>query len=418
MNVRDRFLLPLCAALAVAACARPQRAQDAYASAVAEAVPKIQKETGLSFKRPPVYKIRSRAEMHTFLEKLFAEAKSARDLDAQQTFLRRLGVIPDTLDLHKLMLDLYTEQVAGLYDPRTKVLYIVQGSDTDLATLDFTVEHELVHALQDQYMNLDSVENLKGDDDRSMAAAAVIEGQATLVPLEAALGGGVDFPAGWDRVREAIRENQSSMPVMARTPEFLQEILIFPYLSGADFVHRFQRERPGRMPYNAELPTSTSQIMHPREYFDSPQQLPITVTLPPPRAGALDYDNVMGEFTTKVMLYDRLKDQNQATAAADGWAGDRYALVKMPGGEGMAWLTVFRTAVDAGEFAQAMRSLAALRYPKAPVRTSGVVTTISANGRTVTIWGGEIAGHSAVLYQDVPGGVESPIFDVARVRLN
>jgi len=128
---------------------------------------------------------------------------------------------------------------------------------------------------------------------------------------------------------------------MARTPEFLQEILIFPYLSGADFVHRFQRERPGRMPYNAELPTSTSQIMHPREYFDSPQQLPITVTLPPPRAGALDYDNVMGEFTTKVMLYDRLKDQNQATAAADGWAGDRYALVKMPGGEGLAWLTVF-----------------------------------------------------------------------------
>jgi len=418
MRLSDRVLPLCCAALALAACTRPQRAQDAYAAAVNEAVPIIQKATGLSFRTPPQYKIRTRAEMHDFLAKLFDEGKSARDLAAEQTVLRRLGVIPDTLDLHKLLLDLYTEQVAGLYDPRSKVLYVVQGSDTDIATLDFTVQHELVHALQDQYMNLDSVENLKGDDDRSLAAAAVIEGQATLVPLQAMLGKGAEFPGGWDRVREAIRENQTSMPVMARTPEFLQEILIFPYLSGAEFVHEFQRERPGQMPYNAELPTSTSQIMHPREYFGTPPEEPITVDLPAPRTGTLDYDNVMGEFSTKVMLFDRLKDQNQASAAAEGWSGDRYALVKTPQGAGIAWLMLFRSAVDAAEFAQAMQSLAQLRYPGVAARRTGATTTLNANGRTVTIWGGEVAGHSAVLYQDAPAGVSGPLFDLAKVRLN
>ena len=418
MIVHRRAVSSFVAALALAACARSQRAQDPYAQAVADAVPKIEKETGLNFRRAPEYKVRSREEMRAFLDKLFNEEKSARDIAAQQTLLRRLGAIPDTLDLRRLMLDLYTEQVAGLYDPRTKVLYLVQGSDTDLATLNFTVEHELVHALQDQYMDLDSVENIKGDDDRSLAAAAVIEGQATLVPLQSMLGQGAEFPGGWERVREAIRENQSSMPVMARTPQFLQEILIFPYLSGAEFMHQFQKERPGHMPYNAELPTSTSQIMHEKEYFQTPPEQPITVRLPAPTGGTVEYDNVMGEFTTKVVLFEVLRDQNQSVAAADGWRGDRYALVKTPQGEGLAWIMLFHSAVDAGEFAQAMRSLAELRYPMASARTSGVTTTVSANGRTVTIWGGEVGGHSAVLYEDLPAGAPTQLFDLSKVRLN
>jgi hypothetical protein len=39
--------------------------------------------------------------------------------------------------------------------------------------------HELVHALQDQYVNLDSLEHIIGDDDRAAAVQAVIEGEAT-----------------------------------------------------------------------------------------------------------------------------------------------------------------------------------------------------------------------------------------------
>jgi hypothetical protein len=414
--MRDRFLVPLFAALAIAACARPQRAQDAYAAAVADAIPIVEKTTGLTYKKPPVYKLRTRAEIHDFLEKLFNEEKPARDLAEQQTILRRLGVIPDTLDLRKLELDLLTEQIVGLYDPRSKVLYIVKG--TDPAIMALTVQHELVHALQDQYMNLDSVENLKGDDDRSLAAAAVIEGQATLVTLEAANAAALEMPGMWDRARDAIRESASSTPVMSRTPRFLQEILVFPYLSGAEFVHTFQKERPGKMPYNAALPASSSQIMHSREYFGTPREEPITVTLPAPSTGALEYDNVMGEFSTKVILYELLKDQRQASDAAAGWSGDRYALVKTAQGEGLAWLMLFRSAVDAAEFAQAMEGFAQVRYPNAKTTKSGVTTTMTAAGRTVTIWGGTVAGHAAVLFQDVPSGAPASLFDLAKVRLD
>lgn len=404
MTMHPRWLSPLLAAVAIAACSRPDRAQNVYAGAVSQAVPMIEKATGLRFKRPPEYLVRTRDQMHEFLDKLFDDAKSARDIAAQQALLRRLGVIPDTLDLRKLMLDLYTEQVAGLYDPKTKVLYIVEGTDPTM--LDFTVQHELVHALQDQYMNLDSVENIKGDDDRGLAAAAVIEGQATLVPLQQLLGPGTNFDAGWDRVRDAIRENQAQMPVMARTPEFFQEIMIFPYLSGAEFVRRFQEKRPGRMPYGDDLPVSTAQIMHTSQYFDAPRQMPLTVTLPAPRAGTVTYDNVMGEFPTKVLLFAILHDQNEAARAAEGWVGDRYALVHTPQGEGIAWVTAFRSAVDAAEFAEAMKQIGAARYRG------------GAGGRTVSVSGGEVGGHSVVLYVDVPAGARTDLFDLAKVKLN
>ncbi len=52
------------------------------------------------------------------------------------------------------MLTLLAEQVIGYYDPKVKVLYVVQGAGEENVVL--TISHELVHALQDQYFNLDS----------------------------------------------------------------------------------------------------------------------------------------------------------------------------------------------------------------------------------------------------------------------
>jgi hypothetical protein len=415
VTTRIRWLPSLLAAIALVACSRG-RAQDSYARQVAEAVPMIEKSTGLRFKQPPKYEVRSKEQVRSFLEKQFADEKSARDLAAQQTVMRRLGIIPDTLDLRKLMLDLLTEQIVGFYDPKTKVLYLVSGAPEE--QLGFVIQHELVHALQDQYMNLDSIQNIKGDDDRQLAAQSVMEGQATLVPIQAMLGAGSTFPGGWDRVRDLIRESQSSMPVMARTPEFIQEMLIFPYLNGAEFMRNFQAERPGRMPYGADMPTSSSQIVHKNDYFGDPRREPVRVTLPAPRGASLEYDNDMGEFPTRVFLYQLLKDQNEAARAAAGWAGDRYALLKTPQGDGLAWLTVFQTPVDAVEFAQAMQEVVAKRYPSAKGQKTASGMHFEGAGRTILVWGGTVAGQSAVLYLDVPAGAGTNIIDLSKVKLN
>ena len=229
--VISRTAIVIGTCLLVAACRGEQAAtgDGPYAAQVAEAVPKIERTIGLEFKTPPRLEARSRDQVREFLEARFNEEIPTRELLGAERAYKRFGLIPDTMQLRPFLLDLLTEQVVGYYDPGTKVLYVVEGAAEDLVGM--TITHELVHALQDQYINLDSIQNLEGDNDRQSALQAVIEGQATYEGLAVTLGNR-DFaegiPGGWDRMRELIRDNSSSMPLFSASPMLIQETLIFP----------------------------------------------------------------------------------------------------------------------------------------------------------------------------------------------
>lgn len=420
MALRHRTTRTACVALLsllIAACGHRDgaAAQGPYAREVADAIPKIEKATGLTYKRPPVVERKSKEEVRDFLIKQFDDERSQEDLAAQQILLRRLGLIPDTLDFRKMMLDLYTEQIVGFYDPKTKVLYVVDGAKPE--QLGFVIEHELVHALQDQYTNLDSLLHLKGDDDRVLAAQSVMEGQATLVPIQAMLGPAAGLPGGWEKVREMIRENSSSMPKFAAAPEVLQETLIFPYLSGAEFMRRFDDQEPGKMPFGAAMPVSSTQIMHASAYFGARPELPVAITLPAPRGATSSYQNDMGEFETRLFLFQHLKDQDESIQAAAGWSGDRYAILHSPRGDGIAWVTAWRSAVDAGEFTTAMQKVLAARYPDAKSTDAAGTTRLSAAGRQFYLTGGEVDGHAVVMYVDVPAGDRTDVYDLTKIGI-
>ena len=51
-----------------------------YAAEAAKMVPKVEHAVGLRFKRPPRIEARSRAEVRTFLERQFGDARAAREL--------------------------------------------------------------------------------------------------------------------------------------------------------------------------------------------------------------------------------------------------------------------------------------------------------------------------------------------------
>lgn len=423
--------------LALLAAAGCQRRRDTatgggpYADKVAEAVPRIEAATGLKFKTPPRAETRSQGEVRQFLERTFNESQGARDLEAKSAVYKRLGLIPDTLDVRKLLVDVLTEQIVGFYDPKTKVLYIVNGAQPELVGI--TVSHELVHALQDQYFNLDSLQGVRGDDDRVAAAQAVMEGQAVYDQMSAMLGGdaATRIPGGWDRVRQTIREQQSSMPVLGNAPMVIQEGLLFPYLSGAEFMRRFEARRPGAVPYG-DMPQSTEQILHEDAYFGAKRDVPLRVSLPPPSlaSGARStYENDLGEFETRLFLFQHLRDQNGAIRGAAGWGGDRYAVVSTPRGEGLVWVTVWDTPVDAAEFNDMLGQVVERRYAgaralRAPTPGSGApaagdaaTRTYQSAGRTVAVTTGEVQGRPAVLYVDVPAGASTSLLDLAKVTL-
>jgi len=389
-----------------------------YAKEVGDAVPRIEKAVGLKFKTPPKVERRSKDDVRKFLTQKFNESMPAAEISGIERTYRRFGLIPDTLQLRPFMLELLTEQVVGYYDPATKVLYVVDGADPAMVSV--TVAHELVHALQDQYLNLDSIQKVTGDNDRQVAAQAVIEGQATFEQVKSMLGSNnlaATLPGGWDRIRDMIREGQSAMPVFSSAPMIIQETLIFPYLSGAEFMRHFDELRPGKVPFDS-MPMSTEQILHASAYFEN-RDPPTSVTLPEVGGGARSvYSNNLGEFETRLFLFQHVGDQNGAIRGAAGWDGDRYVLFDTKGGDGIAWLTVWDSKIDAGEFYDLVDTAILKRFRTAKPRSAdGSSRVYDASGRTIQMTTAEIAGHAVVLYVDVPTGAPTDVIDLGKVTL-
>jgi hypothetical protein len=387
-----------------------------YGNRVAEAVPKIEAATGLKFKQPPKLETRSKDQVREFLEMQFASERIRNELQGMERAYKLFGLLPDTLDVQKLMIDLLTEQIVGYYDPKTKVLYVVDDAPDEL--IGITITHELVHALQDQYLNLDSIQAITGQNDRSTAAQAVIEGQAVFEQMSIMLGGNfaARLPGGWDRVRQMIREQSSAMPRFATAPVVIQETVIFPYLTGAEFVRAFKAERPGKSPLE-DLPVSTEQVLNPNRYLAEARDNPMAITLPPPRRGTLSYENTLGAFETRLFLYQHLRDEPAAVRGGAGWGGDRYQVVRLPEGDALVWLTTWDSTVDAAEFNDvAQRAIRRRVSFEAPV-TGADGMRFKGEGRDIVVRTLEVQGKPAVLYLDLPSGAGADLLDVSRVTI-
>lgn len=388
-----------------------------YAAEVRQAIPMIERAVRLQFKAPPKVETRSKAQVREFVTRQFTDSLAMRDIAGQEAAYKRLGMIPDTLKLQPFLTGLLEEQIVGYYDPRTKVLYVVDGAPKEIANL--TITHELVHALQDQYISLDSVQKIRDDNDRLAAAQAVFEGQAVYEQISIMLGGSniaINLPGGWDRIREMIRENQASMPIFAAAPKVVQETLIFPYLSGAEFYRNYRERKPGSVIYR-ELPVSAEQIIHPAAFFVNKDQ-PTRVGLGSLSNATKVYENNLGEFETRLFLYQHLNDQGEAMRGATGWGGDRYAVVNTPRGQGIVWLTVWDSAIEAGEFFQMASDAIAKRFStKQAGGSTDLVKKFSAAGRALQVSTVEIQGRPAVIYVDIPAGADPNIINPAQVTL-
>ncbi len=402
-----RVRAPLCiatvAAISVVSCRKPPAsAGGPYGDIVAQAVPAIEKAVGLRFKRPPRIEVRTREQVRQYVLKQLTDSANMREIAGESVAYKLLGMIPDTLNLPGLMTRLLEEQIVGFYDPQTKVLYVVEGSPKDEARV--IVTHELVHALQDQYVSLDSIQKLITDNDRQSAAQAVFEGEAVYEQIQSMLGPGniaVGLPGGWDRVRQTIRNNQSAMPVYSSAPMVIQETLIFPYLSGAEFVRTFRDREPGKVPF-MDLPASTAQVIHPAEFFGR-RVAPTRVSFAPVPGVTPSYVNDLGEFETRLFLYQQLNNVDDAARAAAGWNGDRYMTFDTPRGPGIAWASVWLSAPQGADFYRSAQSADSARGS-------------ARMGRSVKITTGEVDGRPVVLLVDTPAGVSAPV-TVRDVRL-
>jgi hypothetical protein len=321
-----------------------------------ELLPDLSERSGLELKAPVRLARRSRAELVSFLTAKLDQEMPAEEARRVTESYRLLGLVPEGIDLRALLLSVYTEQVAGFYDPDSTALFVMD--DQPAESLRTVLIHELVHAVQDQHVDLDSLTSRARGNDRQLAAQAAIEGHATLVMLEYMTeqmrGGPVDLTEITDfaaQVRPALEGLRAQYPALANAPLVIQETLLFPYLEGAALVQRMWHEAGGRpSPLREHLPQSTEQVSAPGSALAPGRDEPTDVRLEVP---GMTYSNTLGALETRVLLLQLVGPDGDALAR--GWDGDRFALIEGEDGAGLVWFSVWDDAQARDRFAAALR---------------------------------------------------------------
>lgn len=327
-----------------------------------------------------------------------------RRIDEEE--LKLLALLGPRDDLRKLTEEIAGEEVLGFYDDRHKRLVVVrQGKDPNPALEEFTLAHELVHALEDQTFGLRRISgSTRATDDEASARDALVEGTATLV---------------MDRyARRHIGPGRLLVASLGATgagldlPAALEDALLFPYDAGEPFVRELYRRGHGwRLVDRAERsrpPASTEQVLHVEKYLAGERPDPVRIEGVGRALGPgwrrLD-STAVGEFDLRTIL-KRLGASPIAERAAAGWGGGRLDLwrrgpLPAPGcrapcvaRDAAVMRIVWDTPADRREFeAEApgwiVRGLRGVAVGAAPGvglwRSRGGAVALRGRGRTTTI---------------------------------
>jgi hypothetical protein len=308
----------------------------------------------------------------------FSEDYSEQEAHDDALAYAAFELLEPELDLYQLLLDMYTEQVVGLYDPETEELYVIATDQEPGALERLTFSHEYTHALQDQHFDLEALgfadeqESEDEDSEQDFAIRSLVEGDATLLWQHYMIK-----HLNMDDVQEIfdqIEETDSS--VIDSAPVIVRESLLFPYEAGLTFVTALHADG-GWAAVDAAYanpPVSTEQIIHPERY---PDDVPQIVTLPAltDTLGAgwrLVDEDVFGEFQLKIYLELHV-DPPEVEIAAEGWDGDRFAVHWREDESAfvLVWRLAWDTPADAAEFFDSYVQFAEDRFGSGPARREG-----------------------------------------------
>jgi hypothetical protein len=329
---------------------------------------------GLQPKQNVPYRFISQDQFSALFQQEFDKDNPPAQLAAEESFEKRIGLLPAAANLKSLVTQLYSSQVAAFYDPNTKQFTVIQRDSTFGPSDKIFVAHEYDHALQDQYWHLNETD-IKDPSQGDAAAAnlALVEGDATALMYQWAFANLT--PA---EIAQAVTDSGSpgDQQVLNSMPLLLREQLTFPYVDGLQFVSALQASGAGGWPEVNKAwdkrPSSTEQIMHPEKYLAGEAPVPVSLSDFAGRLGAgwkTNYIQTMGELETGIWLADGQGGGSAASGlpaplpnadAAAGWGGDRLDSIDGPDGKwAIVWQTDWDTPDDADQFATAASSVMA-----------------------------------------------------------
>lgn len=306
---------------------------DGLSEAEQKIIEETEKVRGLKSteKLTPTYQ--TEEELREYLIEQLDEV-SDEELADELLLYNVLGFAPKDFDLRQFYVDMYTEQIAGFYDPEENQMYLIEDDSPYENAL--TLSHEYTHFLQ--YNHPDFNRTLQYEDDfcedhgeTCLIIDALVEGDATLTE------GLIDAESIIGNYRDQSGSSSSSGSVYDNAPKYFQDSLLFPYVYGYDFV-AYHYLKGGFDAVNGlylDLPQSVEQIMHPEKYL---KDAPVDVTAEPFRKKIADEfeivrEDVLNEADIKMLLSDGYNkewqlSEHQASVAAEGWGGGSFIIAK------------------------------------------------------------------------------------------
>lgn len=342
----------------------------------------VERLRGLKFLHPVDYREIPRTELPAILRQKLAQQVPDTEFESAGFALSALGVLPANLDLKKTYLALLGEQIGAFYDQHEKQLFTFSRQPLSAAQNRVIMAHELTHALEDQHFNLSSLPiEAKHNDDRVIAATALVEGDATLVMNRYMVG---DLSAA--SLRDALAGTLTTdVRQLASAPRYLRETLMFPYLRGQEFCDALYAR--GGWEALAEAfrhpPASSSQILHPELFLASPREDPVEIPFPTLEVlGEKPVeDNVLGEFGSRQLFVAWLHDEHRASEAAAGWRGDRYIVYRQGDASSCVWKIACRDGKAAKAFYDAINACTVARYHPANLLQGWPMQNEAAQGK-------------------------------------
>lgn len=295
--------------------------------------------TGLPIKHPVKRKLTSRAEVQKFFLDSFRDDESAKRLQQAELVLKKFGLIPRESSLEGTLLALYTESVAGYYDPKTKTVNLLDWLDPESQKP--VLAHELTHALQDQNFDLQKyfkTPKPKKDDydvttsEMQTARVAVMEGQAAATMVDWLLADrGLSLATAPDvgRAMQAAMLSEGDAPIFSHAPLYLREDMKFPYTYGLNFtldLLKANKTNAYSEPFTRP-PDSTRQIMEPETYLNHEVVPPLAMPELDKVLGGgwqrFDVDSV-GEFDVTILAREYGRTVAQARTLASAWRNSYY----------------------------------------------------------------------------------------------
>ena len=227
-----------------------------------EMAKEVERIRGLSFKRPLMRRLIKRSEVGKQMRRDMEREMPPDEARKMIQVMAEFGVVDPDTDLYALFSEFMEQAASAFYKPHTQTFYLIEGNTGPGARP--VIFHELVHALEDQYYDLEKLIREREDDgDAAMAIKALTEGSADMWQTLYQNDHPDEFKAMMQAEMGPERQ-ADQMKMLQKVPTFLIAMMaLYPYKNGSAFLRGIGADSPERIEQVwKDPPASTEQICH------------------------------------------------------------------------------------------------------------------------------------------------------------